>query len=274
MPLNLRLKSAPRAAVGGEVLSPDRLMGSLAEIASRLVWVGNEQVELGSLFDISGTPNDGTVVLEGDLRGFGGVATRMASGSLVIRGDVGNRLGQEMQGGSILVEGSVGDWAGAEIRAGSISISGNAGHFLGAALPGSRSGMKGGWIHVKGSTGDDAGLAMRRGLIAVQGSVGENLGRGMITGSILTFDQVGPGIGLGMKRGTIGLFGQGPASLSVGFEPSGSFRPHVLPILLNQLKADGFPVAPHAFSEPIRRYNGDRIERGQGELWVSRASGY
>jgi formylmethanofuran dehydrogenase subunit C len=271
MPLSLSWKGPIGRAVDGDDLRPETLAGPAAEVARVLVPAGNSTVELGELFRVDGDGVDGDLIFEGDLRPVRGLASRMATGRVVVRGDVGPRLGSGMLGGSIEVEGSAGIWAGAEMRGGILRIRGDSGDFLGAALPGSRLGMRGGLILVDGGAGDEVGLAIRRGLIAVAGSLGEGAGRGMIAGSIFGFGAVGRGVGSGMKRGTLALFGAGgPAEFepSPSFEPSGSFRPHFLNLYLMDLRRLGFDVPRDAFASPIRRYNGDRLEGGRGVILV------
>ena len=271
MPLTLTWNGPIGRAVDGDDLRPESLALPAADAACLLVPAGNSTVELGELFRVEGDGGDGVLIFEGDLRPVRGLASRMEEGRVLVRGDAGPRLGSGMLGGSIEVEGSVGRWAGAEMRGGLIRIRGDAGDLLGAALPGSRLGMRGGVILVDGDAGDDVGLALRRGLIAVGGRMGEGAGRGMIAGSIFGFGPVGRGLGSGMKRGTLALFGAGgPADFepAPSFEPSGSFRPHVLDLYLSRLRGLGFDVPGAAFASPIRRYNGDRLEGGRGEILV------
>jgi formylmethanofuran dehydrogenase subunit C len=269
MPLTLSWNGPIGRAVDGDDLRPETLAGPSAVVARTLVPAGNSAIELGELFKVEGDGSDGALIFQGDLRPLRGLASRMASGRVLVEGDVGPRLGSGMTGGSIEVRGSAGDRAGAEMRGGLIRIKGDAGDLLGASLPGSRLGMRGGVILIGGQAGDDVGLAMRRGLIAVQGALGAGAARGMVAGSIFGFGPVGRGVGRGMKRGTLGLFGAdlGPDfELSPTFEPSGTFRPHVLNIYLEQLQQLGFDVSEAAFKAPIRRYNGDRLEGGRGEV--------
>ncbi len=272
MPLTLTWKGPIGRAVDGDDLRPETLAGPSDVVARIGVPAGNSTVELGELFRVEGDGGDGSLIFEGDLRPVRGLGSRMASGRVEIRGDAGPRLGWGMTGGSIEVEGSAGDGAGSEMRGGLLRIRGDAGGLLGASLPGSRIGMRDGIILVDGSAGDDVGLAMRRGLIAVGGSLGEGAGRGMVAGSIFGFGGVGRGAGRGMKRGTLALFGLDGGSeseLSPTFEPSGTFRPHVLNIYLKQLLGLGFDVPRAAFAGSIRRYNGDRLEGGQGEILLA-----
>jgi formylmethanofuran dehydrogenase subunit C len=272
MPLTLTWKGPIGRPVDGDDLRPETLNGPAAVAARIRVPAGNSTLELGELFELEGDGDDGHLIFEGDLRPVRGLASGMASGRVEVRGDVGPRLGSGMRGGSIEVEGSAGAWAGAEIRGGLLRIRGDAGHFLGAALPGSRLGMREGIILVDGNAGDDVGLALRRGLIAVRGRLGQGAGRAMIAGSIFGFGAVGRGLGSGMKRGTLALFGLGDSpdfELSPAFEPSGHFRPHVLSIYLRKLQSLGFEVPEAAFTSTIRRYNGDRIEKGRGEILIA-----
>ena len=268
MPLTLTWKGPIGRAVDGDDLRPETLVGPSADVMRLRVPAGNSTVELGELFRVEGDGGDGTLVFEGDLQPVRGLASRMASGRVIVRGDVGPRLGSRMSGGSIMVEGSAGDRAGSEMRGGLLRIRGDSGNLLGSALPGSRLGMRGGIILVHGRAGVDAGLAIRRGLIAVGGELGEGAGREMVAGSIFGFGPVGRGSGSGMKRGTLALFGASDFEPSPSFEPSGTFRPHVLNIYLDQLRGLGFEVPASAFAGLIRRYNGDRINGGRGEILV------
>jgi formylmethanofuran dehydrogenase subunit C len=272
MPMTLRWQGATSLAVEAECLSPETMMMLSAVEAARLpVWLGNASAEVGDLFRVEGTAEDGRLVLEGDISHVRRIGQGMGSGSVSIRGDVGSHLGSGMTGGTIEVEGKVGDWAGAEMRGGRITIRGEAGNHLGGAYPGSRQGMRDGLILVEGDIGNDAGLAMRRGLIAVSGGSGDDLGRAMIAGSIFAFGTLGARVGAGMRRGTLALFGvPDPADpgLLPTFAASGRYRPPVLTIYLKRLREWGFPVPDTAFSGTFVRYNGDLIEHGQGEVLV------
>ena len=68
-----------------------------------------------------------------------------------------------------------------------------------------------------------------------------------------------------MKRGTLALFGPSPRLLPT-FAASGRDRPPFLTVYLRKLREWGVPVPDPAFSGPVLRYNGDRAERGQGEI--------
>lgn len=272
MPLTLRWKDATRLPVEAGALLPTALAGtSDAGVIRRRLPHGNASAEVGELFDVAGDLDDGHIVFEGDLRPVRAIGAGLDSGRITVRGDAGPRLGLGMSGGELTVEGSAGPYAGAEMAGGLLRIGGDAGHGLGAALPGSRRGMTEGIVLVGGSAGEDVGLAMRRGLIAVRGEVGVGAGRWMIAGSLFAFGAVGPAAGMGMRRGTIALFGQGdpgnPGILPTFF-PSGRDRSPFLTIYLKRLAALGFDVPPAVLSGSLARYNGDRADRGQGEILV------
>lgn len=267
MPLTLRWKASARRPVEGELLRPDALSAlSADDVARRTIPVGNGSAEIGDLFAVEGSPEDGRLILEGDLRPVRRIGRGMATGLLEIRGNAGPGVGLGMRGGRIAVHGSAGDGAGLAMRGGTIRIHGPAGDNLGGAEPGERLGMRDGVILVDGPIGRDAGLAMRRGLIAVAAGAGDGLGRGMVAGSIFAFGAVGTGLGAGMKRGTLALFGPDPPRIPPTFAPSGRDRPPFLTIYLRKLREWGFPVPEAAFTASMNRYNGDRAERGQGEI--------
>ncbi|RUL84315.1 formylmethanofuran dehydrogenase subunit C [Tautonia sociabilis] len=268
MPLLMTWTASTSLPVESDALRPDVIAGrSAEEVAGLPARVGKETVPLGDLFRIEGEGGDGHLILEGDLAHVRRIGAGMASGRLTIRGDVGPHLGAEMLGGTIELTGAASSWAGAEMRGGLIRIRGAAGDALGAAYPGSRRGMRDGEILVEGPVGRDAGLAMRRGLIAVSGPASDGLGRGMIAGSILAFGRVGRLVGAGMKRGTIALFDPGPSfEPSPTFAASGSFAMPVLTILLRHLLDRGFPVPAGLEGASVSRYNGDLLDRGQGEI--------
>jgi formylmethanofuran dehydrogenase subunit C len=273
MPLHLQWRAATRLPVEAEGLLPAALAPlKVAELARWPLKVGNASVALGELFRLEGSGDDGRLVFEGDLRQVRRLGQGMTAGTLTIRGDVGVELGAGMSGGTIDVEGTVGDRAGAAMRGGLLRIKGRAGNFLGAADPGARSGMREGVILVEGDVGDDVGLAMRRGLIAIAGAAGDGLGRALIAGSIFAFGPVGRLAGAGMRRGTLALFGLPDPSnpdLLPTFAPGVRYRPPFVTIYLRRLGRWGFPVPESAFSGTFERYNGDLVERGQGEILIA-----
>lgn len=165
---------------------------------------------------------EGTIILDGNaslsgskVRGSDGpnqigaswrrahhLGERMSGGRLIIRGAVGDYLGQEMRGGGI-VSASCGDYAFRNMRGGWGVVKGDAGNYLAI-------GNSGGNIAVKGRTGARAGWLMRSGKIRVGRDAGEYLGLMMRGGEISIIGRAGARAGWRMRGGLIVADGYGP----------------------------------------------------------------
>ena len=264
--LTLRYRGTTTIPVEAECITPDGLAGkSAAEVAALPVQHGNRQEPLGEFFDVTGDATDREIAIEGDSGRVKWIGAGMTAGRITVLGDVGMHLGSEMTGGVIEVHGNAGDWVGAEMRGGRIHVRGNAGHLTGAGYRGSRQGMRGGSILIEGSAGNEIGSAMRRGLIAVGGASGDFAGVSLIAGSILLFGPTGQRIGAGMKRGTLAVLGDA-SPLLPSFRLDCEYRPLFLNLYLRQLRDWGFPVALELFAATYRRYSGDLVSLGKGEI--------
>ena len=251
--------------VEAEAIRPDHLMGkSCAEIAALLVQHGNAAVLLGEFFRVEGNADDGDISLEGDCRRVKLLGAGMTCGSLTVHGDVGMHLGAEMTGGEIRVHGNADDWVGAEMRGGKIHVHGSAGHLVGAAYRGSRHGMRGGAILIDGRAGDEVGVGMRRGLIAV-GEAGDFTGASLLAGTVLVFGPSGIRAGAGMKRGTVAFFGPAPELLGT-FRYACTYEPVWMSLYLRRLRAWGYPGVAACMGARWRRYCGDLVSLGKGEI--------
>jgi formylmethanofuran dehydrogenase subunit C len=267
--LHLRYRGQTTIPVEAECLTPDNLAGkSLAEIALLPVQHGNAPAPLGEFFDIGGDPSDGELVIEGDCRRVKLIGSGMTRGRITIHGDAGMHLGAEIRGGEIHVHGNATDWVGAEMHGGRIHVRGDAGHLIGAAYRGAPVGMRGGVILIEGKAGNEIGAHMRRGLIAIGGDCGDFAGVGLIAGSVFVFGQLGVRLGAGMKRGTIAVWSQ-PALLGT-FRYDCEYQPVFMAMYLRQLRAWGFPLKD-ATPGVWRRYSGDLVALGKGEVLVRRA---
>jgi formylmethanofuran dehydrogenase subunit C len=264
--LRLTYQSDTTIPVEAECITPDNLAGkSLAEIAALPVQHGNAAVPLGEFFQVEGDAGDRDILVEGDCSRVKLIGADMASGRITVRGNVGMHLGAEMTGGEIVVHGRAGDWVGAEMRGGRIHVHGDAGHLVGAAYRGGRFGMRGGAILIDGKAGNEIGGTMRRGLIAVGGDVGDFAGVSLIAGTVLLFGQPGVRLGAGMKRGSVVLFGAEPALLPT-FRYDCTYRPVFLELYLRQLRAWGFGPAALFVGGLYRRFSGDLVALGKGEV--------
>jgi formylmethanofuran dehydrogenase subunit C len=266
--IHLRYHGSTTVPVEAECLTPDNLAGkSASEVASLAVQHGNSPAPLGDFFSVEGDAGDGEVVIEGDCARVKWVGAGMTRGRVTVRGNVGMHLGAEMRGGEVRVEGDAGDWVGAEMRGGLIRVTGDAGHLVGAGYRGSRLGMRGGVILVSGKAGNEVGSGMRRGLIAVGGPCGDFAAVSLIAGSLFLFGPCGVRPGAGMKRGTLGFLGAPPALLP-SFRYACTYRPVFLALYLRRLKAWGFPVDDRFLRGSWRRYCGDLVALGKGEVLV------
>jgi formylmethanofuran dehydrogenase subunit C len=266
--LHLRCIYAGSIPLEAECVAPDRLATlTAAEVAALPVQRGNAAAALGDFFTVTGDPSDGEVTVEGDCRRVKWLGTQMAGGRLTVQSSAGMHVGSEMTGGALEVFGDVDDWAGAEMRGGRIHIHGSVGAHAGAAYPGSRRGMRGGELLIDGDAGDELGAAMRRGLIAVGGRTGSFAGAAMIAGTLVHFGAVGANAGAGMKRGSIMLFG-GPPELLPTFRYDCTDRPVFVELYLRHLRAAGLAVPSAVRDGTFRRYRGDLVALGQGEVLV------
>lgn len=246
---------------------------TLDEIKGTIVQFGNTRPSLGELFDVTGTANaDNEILWQGDCSNIKLIGAGMKSGRVTIEGDAGMHLGAQMKGGEIVVRGNAGDWLGAEMQGGRICVHGSAGHLAGAGYRGARKGMTGGEILIHGDAGHELGQAMRRGLIAVGGNLGDAAGFGMLAGSILVCGEAGVRHGAGMKRGTIAFLGTSPAPLMLPtFKLATIDYPVFLRVYLLYLQRLGFRLPEGCVDASYRRYSGDFLESGKGEILVRQA---
>ena len=271
MALIIRLREKTSIPVEVDSIRMDEVQKQTAdEVAATLVQYGNKQVPLSQFFDVEGSAaDDAEIVWEGDCSHVKLIGANLASGRIRVEGNSGMHLGAEMTGGEIIVSGNSGDWVGAEMHGGRIRVHGNAGHLVGSVYRGGHRGMTGGEIIVDGDAGNEIGHAMRRGLIAIGGRPGDAAGVSMIAGTILLFGQTGIRPGPSMRRGTLVFFdGASAPEMLPTFRATGVCRPTFMRLYLQHLKSLGFALPDGAFEAQFRRYNGDFLELGKGEILV------
>ncbi len=262
----LQLKNLPEAPLEAETISPDCFLNKTPEeIAALPVAVGNRAACIGDFFLIEGG-GDANIRLEGDLARVKLIGAGMTQGQIEVYGNVGMHLGAGMRGGTITVHGSAGDWTGAEMRGGYIHVQGNAGHGLGAAYRGSAKGMNRGLIVVDGNAGNEVGSTMRRGVIVVGGNTGDFTGAFMIAGTIVVMGRLGERSGAGLKRGTILAFA--PPRLLPSFVYACTYAPAYAGLLLRHLRSLGVAIPEARDRGRYRRYCGDMVALGKGEILV------
>jgi formylmethanofuran dehydrogenase subunit C len=253
--------------VEADAVTPDRLADLPQDEVEKIpVLHGNQTVPLGKVFRAVGLAFEKHIEILGDCSRIKNLGRGMTTGTLDIYSDVGMHAGAGMRGGELLIHGDAGDWLGAEMRGGSIHVHGNAGNCVGAAYRGDVKGMRGGVIRIDGDAGHEVGSLMRRGLIVVGGRCGDFAGAGMIAGSLFAFGGVGGKAGAGMKRGTI--FSGRPAELPPTFSFDCEYRPAFLQLYFRHLRDRGVAMTDEFAPRAVRRYRGDRLADGQGEVFV------
>lgn len=275
MPMELTLTTPSSIPLEVDTITLDLVRQSSPDaVRSTLVQRGNKQVPLGEFFDVTGSAaEDDTVVWQGDCSKVKLIGNKLSGGRVIVEGNAGMHLGAEMTGGEIEVRGDASDWVGAEMHGGRIVVRGNAGHLVGAVYRGGRKGMTAGEILIHGNAGNEIGHSMRRGLIAVGGRAGDFAGVGMIAGSVFVFGEPGIRNGAGMKRGTIAFFDADRApEILPTFRYACTYEPVFMRLYLRQLQQHGFPVRDEWLSGSWRRYCGDLLELGKGELLVREAA--
>lgn len=271
MALFIRLRDKTSIPVEVDSIRMEQVRTQSAdEVKATLVQYGNKQIPLGQFFDVEGSAaDDEEIVWEGDCSHVKLIGSNLASGRIRVEGNSGMHLGAEMSGGEIIVNGNSGDWVGAEMHGGRIHVHGNVGHLVGSVYRGGNRGMTAGEIIIDGDAGNEIGHAMRRGLIAVGGRSGDAAGMSMIAGTILLFGEAGIRPGPSMRRGTIAFFdGASAPEMLPTFRATGVCQPTFMRLYLQHLKSLNFALPDSALEARFRRYNGDFLELGKGEILI------
>lgn len=276
--ITLNLKKRPNLPVEAESITPDNFFEkSVDEIYKLPLYSGNRLEKVGDYFNVEvtapdeegapGTPHQDRlpkIVLIGDFSRFKRIGQEMTAGEIVIQGSAGFHTGAMMHGGAIHIQGDAGDWLGAHMEGGQITVEGSAGHFVGSAYRGMTKGMTGGLILIHGNAGQMLGSRMRGGLIAVAGGCKDAPGYKMCAGTILIAGKAGIRAGAGMQRGTIILSRE--HTLLPTFYYSCSYHPSFWGLLYQELKRKGFPLADFRQGAAFKRYCGDGLTGGKGEI--------
>lgn len=271
MPLVIRLRTKNAIPLEVDSIRLETVRSqTVDQVKATAVQFGNKTPTLGEFFDVSGSAaDDGHIVWEGDCSQVKLIGANLEGGRVTVEGNAGMHVGAEMTGGEVEVRGNAGDWVGAEMKGGRIRVRGNTGHCVGAVYRGGRRGMTGGEILIDGDAGNEIGHTMRRGLIAVRGKVGDAVGFNMLAGSVFLFGSAGIRHGAGMRRGTITFFGDDPAPpLLPTFRYACTYQPTFLRAYLLHLQSVGFVVAESCLTATYRRFNGDFLELGKGEILI------
>jgi formylmethanofuran dehydrogenase subunit C len=255
----LTIKRDLHLPVEASDISPEKLTGkTINEIENISVWEGNARLSLADIFMVTEKTDDRddkiTIRVVGNAAKVRKIGYRTSSGSVIVEGNAGMYLGEEMTGGSIIVTGDAGSWLGMNMKGGKIEVQGNAGDYVGAGYRGTTLGMKGGSILIRGNAGQEVGCWMADGTIRIKGSVG-----------------LLPGVH--MRNGTIHVEGncdgRAGGQMTGGKVIVGGRIPSILPSFTFEDIRDTAKVGEEKVRGPFYVFSGDINENGKGRLSVS-----
>lgn len=248
-----------------------------SQIGALKIWRGKRQHRLDDFFQVSSAPQSSptTIIWQGNLAAVQRIGQAMTEGKMIVRGNVGDHLGAQLNGGTIEVHGDAGDFVGTSMQGGTITVRGSVGDHLGTCLPGAKRGMNRGTILVQGDAGCGVGQLMRRGTIVVGGQSGEGCGWNLIAGTILVLGGTTGLLGVEMRRGTIVdaqlRQDQPPHSkLLPTFTPGICQTVPILKLFQHQLSHFIFSAAVLApLAAKFYRFHGDQNQGGRGEVFIA-----
>jgi formylmethanofuran dehydrogenase subunit C len=281
----LRIRTAPGFRVDGSTLQPSTLAAlPVADIARLPLLAGNDVCEVGDLFDVARTQQDGAtpqLVIEGDAGWLDRLGANLRDGHLHATGNVGDHAALHMSSGTLQIDGSAGAFAGCEMSGGQLTIAGNCGDFAAGALPGDMEGMTGGLLAVRGDAGARLGDRMRRGCVLVAGNAGDFAAARLVAGTIGIAGQPGANYAYGMRRGTLLLLHE-PPRIPPTFAAGGRGYDVFWTLFVRMLAAQRDALAAafgntEAFAPFLtlaahtlpRRHAGDLAVDGRGELLIA-----
>jgi formylmethanofuran dehydrogenase subunit C len=259
--LRLSLRVPPPERLDLAILRPETFARLSARDIARLpVGTSRLGVRLGDCFDVE--LRDGSeLVIEGGSSRLDNVAQGWTAGTVLVEGDVGQRLARGLAGASVTVRGNAGPFAATQASAGTVIIEGEAAERAGGALHGHMAGLDGATLVVKGRAGDRLGDRMRRGLI-VADAAGDYAAARLIAGTIVA-GTVGDYAGYSMRRGTLLVGSHG--AMTPTFVDTGVHRMVMVRLLERMLR----PISPQLADLAVgdqQRHAGDLATLGKGEL--------
>ncbi len=284
--------------LNASTVSPETLSErSLEEIKNIKIEHGRTIIPLGEVFDVSRkqvaiedskpatseTSLPETLWIEGDCSTISHLGAKQRVGTLVVRGNVGDFLGERMSGGRILVLGNTGHCMSQSMSGGLIYVDGNSGDCIAGPSPGKQSGMRGGDVIVTGTCGVRVAERMRRGTIFIGGNAGDFGCARMIAGTVICLGTVGRSWCRGMKRGTVILLHDLEERSLHEFSSPRDFELSFLPLIWKHLSrsADeavaflqaldqGISISKHLIPTTrwVKRRVGDLECQGAGEILI------
>ncbi len=277
--LRIELKAPlPTVIEGGNLIRNWASDSTPTQIRRQPLQIGNSPAEFGDFFLASGDYADRRSIWTGDFGLLTGLAACQRDGQTLIEGNVGHRAGVKFQGGSLIIRGNAANDVGSSMTGGTIYVAGNAGDRTGGCGSGDTTGMNRGTIVVEGNCGEAVGLRMRRGIILVGGCVQKYAGFQLIAGTVIVGESDGSELAHEMKRGSVvALRTNGEEMISpVRFRNCGTVQGGIMTIVAGELRRclqkisktlpSSWEVTLEALQQPLRRFTGDRLQHGSGEL--------
>ena len=175
---------------------------SINKFLSKKIYYGNKEVNISSLFNVTGTDTS-KIVIKSSMNYMDNIGVGLRNIEMIIYGNVGYSFGSNMQSGKLVLYGNCLDYAASGMRGGVIFIHGNTGKYLGGKPNSSNEGILDGFIYIKGNVGQNSIQRMRRGNVIINGNLGDYACEEMISGSVIVMGRVGNSFAEGIKRGTI-----------------------------------------------------------------------
>ncbi len=278
MPLTLTTLAAFPTRVDASPLLPELWQNrNLGEIERTPLLLGNRNVAVGEIFQVSGSLGDGILRIEGELARLARVGRAMSRGRIEVHGSPAHECGAEMSGGTLAIHGDAGHYLGVQQRGGTIAVTGSAGDNLGGCYPGSLRGQRGGTILVAGNAGHGAGQYQRRGLIVVVGNAGDDAALAQRAGTLVIGGSVGERCAFDQRRGTVVVLSEMAKTWSESgrFTPGYRGRPVMLELLARTVRREAeeanFELPDKVFTNletaSFQLWNGDVLELSRGEVW-------
>ena len=168
--IRLTLRHSVREPIDASVIAADGFDGlDQFGIESVRLTVNHESAALGEIFTVQLSPSDGCVDLEITAgQSVHHLGARQRRGTMVVQSHAGDHVASPvgssafgMSGGTILIRGNAGDRVAHRLRRGTVIVLGDCG--LGTA-----SLAVAGTVVIAGKTGDLAGFGMRRGTLVTR----------------------------------------------------------------------------------------------------------
>lgn len=156
--LTFTLKSPLKHGLDCSPLTPDKLANLTPKQIEKIEVISELSIGcVSDFFTVSGNDSQHIVFKQTDAC-LHRIGQHMTRGVITIEGDCGDYLGQQMQGGSIVCKGNAGERVGDKMRRGLILVEGNVGEYCASS-------MMAGTIGVLGATGARLGYGMKRGTL-------------------------------------------------------------------------------------------------------------